>query len=296
MTTQQKSRFRFSLRELLLAVPAVAAGCMWPPLLVFIVPLLAAAVFSRRGAFAPLLVAAAASMGVGVAASLAYWRYPFHPPRLLSELRDIIAVEQISAVSGVNPARGSYPNIQPLAAIPPRQALRSNAPSGLMPPERILDELGRKPHGIESAKPVSVSLVNAMWQAAEEAEALIESGDPSRTNTKTLIDGYVGIARVSDGTKIAFAAWMGDEHSNDHYPYYEMVFAMDDERPRLVNWQWFFEDIAGIEGATWLSVAIPMFLILSPLALILGAARPSPRRFARRRARRRTLPRQRPED
>jgi hypothetical protein len=276
---QEPSRFRFSLREFLAAVAAVALGCMWPALLVFIVPLLMAAVLSRLGKvlFVPVLLAAAASVAIGAAASLAYWGYAFHPPKLLAELRTIVAVEQLAEVTGINPTLKHTADIQFVGSIPPQQSLNWNTPWELMPTDRILQELGRRKIGIASQRPISTELAEAMWQAAEDAGILIEKGEPRCVNTKTL-NGFVGVARVSDGSEIAFATVAGDEYTNDHYPYYELVFRLDNGRPRLVNYQMYFVDIAGNEGMTWLHVAVPAFLVLGPLSFLFGAAIPSQRR------------------
>jgi hypothetical protein len=271
------SRFRFTLRELLAATALLAVGFTWPLLLIIVVPLLLAAILSRigLGELAPIATATSLSLTLGIVCSLLYWRYPFRPPALLSELREISVVEQLSEVGGLNPARGML-NIVQVAGLPAGSTVLRNTDYVDNPTYRILRHLRAHNIGIELFEPLSAELAYSVWRAADEAGMLLD-GSPERTNTKTL-NGFIGIARLKNGSRIAFATLAGDEYSNDHYPYYEFVIRLDDPKVRIVNLQWFYFDIAGMEGMTWEGVAVVSYLILLPAAIVFQIARYAIRR------------------
>jgi hypothetical protein len=83
-----------------------------------------------------------------------------------------------------------------------------------------------------------------------------------------------------------FGTLEGDQHSNDHYPYYELVIPLDGSELAISSYQWFFEDIAGLEGLNWLAVSCLLFVyLLGPIAIAFGIIRGIWRFFARRRMR-----------
>lgn len=261
------SKFHFTLRELLGATALLAVGFTWPLVMIFVVPLLVAAILSRigLGSFAPIAVATALSMTLGVVFSLLHWRYPFRPPTLLPELQKISAIEQLSLVSDINPLRGAG-TIVAVAALPTVISPQGYADHEY-PIHRLLQHLSRQHVAIESIQPLSSQFVDSLWNAAE-LKGLLVDGRPERINTKTL-GGHVGIARLNSGERIAFAALSGDEYSNDHYPYYEYVVPLDDAGLEIANSQWFYYDVAGIEGATWNRVAIACFIVLGPIGFLI---------------------------
>jgi hypothetical protein len=49
---------------------------------------------------------------------------------------------------------------------------------------------------------------------------------------------------------------------------------LDDEDFAVSNYEWFFEDIAGMEGLNWLSISILLFIfVLGPIAIGFGVIR-----------------------
>jgi hypothetical protein len=246
----------------------LACGLVWPWLMLIIAPLFIASILNRLGLkiLAPIAAAAVLAVTCGIVGSWYYWHYPFRPPPLLAELRSISAVVQLSAVNDLNPERDAPPQIDPLFAVPP-----PNSPwmpqTEIDPLERILLDLYTRKIGIESAEPVSQELLNSIWQAADRAGLLFD-GTPERTNTKSL-RGHVGIARLKNGNQIAFATLTGDEYSNDHYPYYELVVYLDDPKFEVANSLWFFYDVAGIEGMSWERLAAGSFVFLGPISIVL---------------------------
>jgi hypothetical protein len=261
------SKLRFTLRELLIATALLAAGFTWPFLLIFIVPVVVTAILNRvgLGSFAALAIVAAVSPLLGVLFSLYYWRYPFAPPPLLPELLDIAVVEQLSSIHGLNPEKGLQPTIEPLSVMP---GISWNTATEIYATDRIIQQLELQNKRIGSKQPIPAEQLALIWHAADESGLLIE-GASEYPNTKTLY-GYVGIARLNNGKRIVLATLAGDQHSNDHYPYYEFVIPLENDRCAITNHQWFFFDVAGIEGATWRGVAIVSLIVLLPVTLIVG--------------------------
>ena len=84
-----------------------------------------------------------------------------------------------------------------------------------------------------------------------------------------MLRGVVVEADSVEGAPLLVVAAKGSEVSNDHYPYYELIFSQDSQSEtgwRLISHRRFFFDVAGIEGMEW-----PwMFLLLSMPALLLS--------------------------
>jgi hypothetical protein len=261
-------RFRFTLREILLATAVLAVGFTWPLLMVIIMPVLLVAVLSRLGMsnLAPVATAAVLSLTIGVVFSLLYWRFPFRPPRLLAELRSVNDVEQLSRVYGLNPQRGAA-EITAVVDIPSADTLSWNTETELMPTERIIQNWIQDSPTLKSTEAIAAEFAKAIWHAADKAGILLD-GSPERTDTKSL-SGYIGIVRSEAGKRFAFATLAGNEYSNDHYPYYEFVIPLDGDGFEISNSQWFFFDVAGMEGTTWYGVAAASFIVLFPAAIIL---------------------------
>jgi hypothetical protein len=268
---KRATAFRFSIRGLLAVVALFAVGFTWPLLFVFILPLIAVVLFDqlRRGWLAVFFAIAVSSLGLGIIFSLNYWRYPFAQPRLLAPLRDISVVEQLSFVSGVNFEKNSAPTITTISTVPGAQSLQWNTATEIDAIQRILQYLDKRKIPIESQQPLSPELVASIWNAANDCNLLID-GDYGYADTKTLY-GHVGIARLHNGARIAFATVMGNQYSNDHYPYYEFILPLDKVTFTIRQSQWFFVDVAGIEGANWLSFAVMSFIAMVPIAILILA-------------------------
>jgi hypothetical protein len=90
---------RFTLRELFYACILVGLGFVWPILFVFVLPILLAAVLNRMGFVraVPVIIAAGLSILFGAVISYSLWRYPFYPPPLIAELRNVDALHQLSS-------------------------------------------------------------------------------------------------------------------------------------------------------------------------------------------------------
>ncbi|MBU4459541.1 MAG: hypothetical protein KJ579_03150, partial [Verrucomicrobia bacterium] len=74
--------------------------------------------------------------------------------------------------------------------------------------------------------------------------------------------GVIVDARDRAGERLVVMGLVGGQVENDHYPYYELVFAGSPGSTGLayVGGQRFFHDFAGIEGAEWYLVWPVLFL------------------------------------
>jgi hypothetical protein len=127
---KQKHRWnatRFRIAHLIVLTALVAVSLTWPVLAFFTVPLLFVGVLARFGfaSIHTLVFSAGLSFVLGIGLSIYYWGYPFVQPRLLKELRDIAVVEQISAVSNLNPRLGVAPTVTAIGQVP--SALLTNS-------------------------------------------------------------------------------------------------------------------------------------------------------------------------
>lgn len=80
----------------------------------------------------------------------------------------------------------------------------------------------------------------------------LEEGEVGYPDAKKL-SGIVVEAAGRDGRPLLFVGVRGREVSNDHYPYYEFLFTSDSlgASLKLLSFQRFYYDVAGIEGLEW---------------------------------------------
>jgi hypothetical protein len=71
-----------------------------------------------------------------------------------------------------------------------------------------------------------------------------------------MLSGIVVDATGRSGQRLVFLGLTGMQLSNDHYPYYELVFSGTGGTQALsyIRGQRFFYDVAGIEGAEWYAI------------------------------------------
>jgi hypothetical protein len=70
--------------------------------------------------------------------------------------------------------------------------------------------------------------------------------------------------------KYIFAGLAGKEISNDHYPFYEFLFIDHENSYKLIKYQKFYTDIAGIEGQEYGYIAPLFSLLLTMLGLFVS--------------------------
>lgn len=92
--------------------------------------------------------------------------------------------------------------------------------------------------------------------------------------------GFWARLKGSDGEQFLFVAATGSEVSNDHYPYYRLLYlCKPGSAPQPISRQVFYYDIAGLERMRWyrisltatilgLLIGVPVVLLASPLKSI----------------------------
>ncbi len=205
---------------------------------------------------------------VAIAINYAIWGYFLDRPRLDHRIAEAVRVETITHVETLSardgkltflgtpvediesylgrPHRpdGDYYELDGriLRALKERRALPTPWPAPSMSAERLL----------------------TAYRLLEDSGRL-EDGAPGYDNARKL-RGILVEATDRDGRRLLFAGVSGGEVSNDHYPYYEFLFADEPAGgpARLLSFQRFYYDVAGMEGIEWPA----FFVILAYLLFI----------------------------
>jgi hypothetical protein len=219
----------------------------------------------------------------GAVVSTNYWGYPFARPAIpeVAKARRVLSVTSLRAVrQGARCAleAETLPDLhQHLASrrkyvdeFPDLRALVALEDRGLLPPD------ARPPAWLEPS---------ILYQAVVDAGILVR-GDPGY-DLAGCFGGYaIELSLPSGKSRLLFTAG-GPEVSNDHHPYYEVLFRREGtglipERKRIA-----FFDIAGIEGLEWpllhgIFVTL-CFLVTGATAVVLLIAKGLARWVERRR-------------
>jgi hypothetical protein len=215
----------------------------------------------------PAVVYGVVALGVIVAAffaaigiSRAEWGYFFARPEVLEETDDITAVSAVIPVKTESDRKGHRRIVaQGDYSIADRLEYGKKDPYYCLA-ERVLlvlDErrlLPSRPSTDLAGLPALFPLVHGTGILAEPTEGY---------NDSDMLNGVVIDAVGKSGQRLVFLGLTGLQLSNDHYPYYELVFSGTKGSKALayIRGQRFFFDVAGIEGAEW-------YLIWPFLALI----------------------------
>jgi len=97
------------------------------------------------------------------------------------------------------------------------------------------------------------------------------------------MSGIIIEATGRDGEDLLFFGLAGNQAANDHFPYYELLFRLNEDRtPKLLSKKRFFFDNAGIEGFEWPSFFIGFsvlgLLVTLPITIVVLAVRMLARR------------------
>lgn len=245
---------------------------------------LAATVVARVLARATGLRRPARAYGIVVAGALAlaflasiglskvYWGYWFARPPVPRELGDI------ARVVSVTPVTVSDGKTAPAVAVRADASLAKDIANGRSDAyycldERILLDLERRnllPPAYATSLPDLPELL-ALVQGTGllvEPKAGYEKGAGPR-------GGVVVDARDRAGGRLVVVGLVGGQTENDHYPYYELVFAGASGSTGLayIRGQRFFHDVAGMEGAEWYliwpALSLPAIVLGIPLFTLL---------------------------
>lgn len=214
-----------------------------------------------------MLPVALLSFSLGIGFSKTYWGYFFFRPALLKEFR------QIAQVSALVPVETSDATHAPPSLV---HGGDSSLAEDLAyaednsyddPAGRLLLALERQ-HLLPAEFSTSLSDLPPLLPLAQ-ASGLMASSETGYESERSL-RGIVVDAVDPAGTRLVFLGFHGGQVSNDHYPYYEMLFTAPagSSDLKFVRGQRFFFDIAGIEGAEWYVMGLVFSLMAVPLALV----------------------------
>ncbi|WP_299402758.1 hypothetical protein [Acaryochloris sp. IP29b_bin.148] len=191
-----------------------------------------------------------------------YWGYLLEPPSLLKSAQTITEVNQLIPVRTSDcdtPKQCKF-------VIDPSQKISAHYdPRDQPPTERLLLYL-------QDTEKLPASFDRELQEDLELYAPMLKSpiiATPEKGYTNHFLEGVIMIGRTASKQQRAFISARGNQVSNDHYPYYEAIFAIgqNGKTVQYLEGQRFFFDIAGIEGFEGLPMIIFLFI---PLVLIFG--------------------------
>lgn len=189
-----------------------------------------------------------------------YWGYYFSRPPVFEETNTFDKVPAVVFIQINTDDTGRHS----LTSDSGGTFSRISIPTGWQNPyaisERILDDLANryllptKPAQTFDGFPDLVALIH-------KSGVLVPS--EKGYNSAHQMSGVAVRALDKSGSPFLFIGLRGGQESNDHYPFYEMLFRgnNDSSEFHLIRSQVFYFDVAGMEGwewpAIWLYIAIP---------------------------------------
>jgi len=203
------------------------------------------------GAVMAMITITALFLGLGF--SRLHWGYYLARPQPLDEIHDVVSVASIVPVEIEIDNTGVHTKVHSYHATPAEKLPFAQSDPYYCLDERLmkaLDARGLLPQDFatttDGLPPIQTLLEDSGWLA---------DSDPGYNSSGDL-RGTVLDTRGPDGERLVFLGMMGHQVSNDHYPYYELLFSVpeDGAAPRYLRGQRFFFDVAGIEGMAWFHV------------------------------------------
>ena len=211
------------------------------------------AVQLRRPATAYCLVAVVAvivAFLVSIVLSKFEWGYFFARPDVLSEVGEIARVNAVVPVITQTNESGKRVFVADADYSFSERIASGKADSYYCLDARILIELERR-NLLPEAPATHLDELPDVYSLVQ-ASGMLETSEPGYDSASGL-RGVVVDAVDSSGDRLLFLGLKGGQVSNDHYPYYEVLF----RQPKGVSGlsfargQRFFYDLAGMEGFEW---------------------------------------------
>lgn len=224
----------------------------------------------RRPARAYLLamlpvVLLAFSLGIGF--SKFYWGYYLFRPALLKEFRQIAQVAALVPVE-TSDATNAPPTLVHCGDFSLAEDLAYAVKNSYDDPVgRLLLALEQQ-RLLPAEFSASLSGLPPLLPLAQTSGLIAPSEDGY--DSERSLRGIVVDAVDPAGARLVYLGLRGGQVSNDHYPYYELLFTAPagSSDLKFVRGQRFFFDVAGIEGAEWYVMGLGFSLVAIPLALV----------------------------
>jgi hypothetical protein len=201
---------------------------------------------------------------VSIGISKAYWGYFISRPALLSEVSEIVKVRSIVPFKTKSEDSGKRTIVPDnIYSLSDRIAAGKKYGDDSLE-ERILIELERKSL-LPAAFETTLDGLPELYPLIRGSGAL--AGSSKGYDSSAQLSGIAVDATDKSGSRLVVLGLTGGQLSNDHYPYYEMLFRgqKDAAELSLSRSQRFFYDAAGMEGfewnVIWLYVSIPGIVI-----------------------------------
>jgi hypothetical protein len=182
-----------------------------------------------------------------------YWGYVFHRPDVLLELHDVTKVISVIPVITEQTPSGLYHFVlNPQFSIAEAITCAQKDPNYVLD-ERILIYLNEK-NLLPESPTTSIVPYTEFYTLLPDTKLLAEP-EEGYTSSGLLI-GVIIPAYNKIGEELVFFSATGQQVSNDHFPFYEMVFKKDPQSGELtfIHGQRFFFDVAGMECFEWSSM------------------------------------------
>lgn len=233
--------------------------------------------------------------------SKSYWGYYFNPPELPPKVEEFEKIRSITPVSSIkrNNGRRIFKIDTSNSCIKEIQSgaenLKSSCGTGKCNTEycdssRIILSLSEKGKLPKNTSYISPEKLNSLYNYLESTELLYKgepgyngeltpdsvSGDLVSKGDGKRLEGIVVEAEDKNKQPLLFIAANGGQVSNDHYPYYEFLFELPDNKstPKLIANNRFFYEIAGVEGILewhfiWMFFIMIGFILSIPITFLL---------------------------
>lgn len=197
---------------------------------------------------------------VSIGISKIYWGYFLSRPALLSEVGEITEVKRAATFKTESDSSGKYTVVLDDSYSVSNYIASAKADSYYCLSARILIDLERR--NLLPAIPANtLDGLPDLYPLIQKTGALANSTKGYDSSSR--LSGVVVDAVEKSGGRIVFLGFTGGEVSNDHRPYYEMLFRAQKDATELsfARSQCFYYDVAGMEGfewpAIWLTLATP---------------------------------------
>jgi len=215
---------------------------------------------------------------ISIAISNSYWGYPFDEPKLLREAGDIAKVRAITPIKTETNSSGSHAFVVDNGnSISNMLAVAERYPDDCLS-ERLVIELQKK--NLIPSNSVATIPELSQFYSEVRISGLMAHSDKGYASEQALAGVAVDGVNQS-GARVVFLAITGGQLSNDHYPYYELLFGNSTDGTTLSfnRGQRFFYDAAGLEGFGWLQI----WMLISIPCILLGFILLTAARFVSRR-------------